>query len=93
MTQPNGSTRHYVTASEVGNFAYCPESWYLERFGVAPDGDAIRRLRDGNSAHRRIGRTTDRLASTEVLRRTILIALIVVALMLLTHAVGVHIPH
>lgn len=89
MTRPNGGARHYVTASEVGNFAYCPESWYLERFGVAPDGDAIRRLRDGSSDHRRIGRSTDRLASTEMLRRAILMALIVVALMLLLQAVGV----
>ena len=92
MTRPNGGARHYITASEVGNFAYCPESWYLERFGVAPDRAAIRLLRDGSSAHKRIGRTTDRLASTELLRRTILIALIVVALTLLSQAVGVQLP-
>ena len=92
MTPPNGSARHYVTASEVGNFAYCPESWYLERFGVAPDGDGIQRLRDGSSAHKRIGRATDHLASTEVLRSTILIGLIVVALLLLSQAVGVQVP-
>ena len=92
MTRLNGSARHYVTASEVGNFAYCAESWYLERFGVVPDGDAIRRLRDGSSDHRRIGRSTDRLASTEVLRRTILIGLIVVALLLLSQAVGMQVP-
>jgi len=52
----------------------------------------VHRLRDGSSAHKRIGRSTDRLASTEALRRTLLIRLIVVALVLFWQALGVHTP-
>jgi hypothetical protein len=33
MSQIN--RRHIITASEVGEFVYCPKAWYLKRCGEA----------------------------------------------------------
>jgi hypothetical protein len=60
---------------------FCPEAWYLQRRGTAPDVDAMERLRAGSLAQRRIRRATDRLVTTDAIRRGLLIGLIVVALL------------
>jgi hypothetical protein len=73
----------YITASEVGNFTYCPEAWFLQRFGHSPDADAMQRLHDGTRRHQWIGRTTARLVGTDDLRRVLLIIVIGLAALLL----------
>ncbi len=79
----------YLSASEIGSFAYCPEAWYLERYGIPPDAATMERLRAGSVAHRRIGHATDRLVRLDKVRRGLLIALIVLALVMLTHVSGI----
>ena len=81
----------YVTASEVGAFVYCPESWYLGRRGQARAGPAVERLNAGAAAHRRIGHATDTLVAVDLARRGLLVAmlLVAVALLLLVLDVGV----
>ena len=83
----------YLSASEIGAFVYCPEAWWLRRHGNAPDADAMERLRAGSLAHRRIGRATDRLVTTDAIRRVLLIGLIVVALLLFAPEVVVQLAH
>ena len=80
--------RAYITASEVGDFTYCPESWYLRRFGHSPDADAMQRLHDGTRQHERIGQTTELIADTDALRRGLLIILAVLAALLLATSAG-----
>ena len=80
----------YLSASEIGAFVYCPEAWWLRRHGNAPDADAMERLRAGSLAHRRIGRATDRLITTDSIRRVLFIGLIVVALLLFAQGMGAH---
>jgi hypothetical protein len=83
----------YLSASEIGSFVYCPEAWYLERYGIPPDAGTMERLRAGSVAHRRIGHATDRLVGLDKLRRGLLIALIVVALVTLTNISGNGLAH
>jgi hypothetical protein len=78
----------YVTASEVGNFTYCPEAWYLQRFGRRPDRNAIQRLRAGTHAHQRIGKSTGQLFAMENLRRALVLVLIVLVALLLLDGLG-----
>ena len=80
--------RPYLTASEVGDFTYCPESCYLRRFGHVPDAEAIQDLRDGTRQHERIGRTAERIVDTDALRRGLLIILVVLAALLLATSAG-----
>ena len=80
--------RHYLTASEVGDFTYCPESWYLRRFGHVPDAETSHDLRDGTRQHERIGRTAERIVDTDALRRGLLIILVVLAALLLATSAG-----
>ena len=80
--------RPYLSASEVGNFAYCPEAWFLQRFGHAPDADAVRRLHDGTRRHHRIGHATEQLVGTDALRRSLLIVILVLAALLVAANMG-----
>ena len=81
----------YVTASEVGAFVYCPESWYLGRRGHVRAGPAVEQLQAGVAAHRRIGHATDTLVAVDLARRGLLVAmlLVAIALVLLVLDVGV----
>jgi hypothetical protein len=53
----------------------------------------MERLRAGSLAHRRIGRATGRLVTTDSIRRVLLIGLIVVALLLFVQGMGVQVAH
>lgn len=79
----------YLTASEVGQFAYCPEAWFLRRFGHMPDADAKQRLEHGTRQHARIGRTTERIVDTDALRRGLLVILVALAVVLVATSTGV----
>jgi hypothetical protein len=50
-----------LSASELGQFAYCPQAWFLARCNIPVDEDARLRLEAGTRAHCRIGRRTDLL--------------------------------
>lgn len=79
----------YLTASEVGQFAYCPEAWYLRRFGHSTDAVARQRLHHGTRQHERIGRTTERIVDTDALRRSLLIVVVALGALLLAASTGV----
>jgi hypothetical protein len=80
--------RRYLSASEVGNYTYCPQAWYLQRLGRRPDRDALQRLHAGTRAHQRIGKTTEQLVAVDALRRTVLLMLIVLVAVLLFSGLG-----
>jgi hypothetical protein len=81
---PVGPARPYLTASEIGSFAFCRQAWYLDRCGVAVDARAQRRRAQGVLAHRGIGRQVDHVRTLDGARRVALALLagLVVALLL-----------
>ncbi len=71
-----GSLEPYASptlcASEIGEFAYCPQAWFLGRCNIPVDEQARLRLEAGTRAHRHIGRRTDLLRTTEQIRMVLL---------------------
>ena len=53
----------------------------------------MERLRAGSFAHGRIGRATDRLVTTDAIRRVLLIGLVAVALLLFAQELGDQLTH
>ena len=45
-----------LSASEIGQYVYCSQSWYLQRCGYEPDSPA---LQPGKTHHRALGNTLD----------------------------------
>ena len=80
----------YLTASEIGSFVYCPEAWYLQRFGVAPDEGALARLRAGGLAHQQIGRRTETLVGIDAVRRGLLLVVVLVAVLMVANSLGLN---
>jgi len=80
--------RAYLTASEVGTFVYCPEAWFLQRFGHVPDADARLRMQAGTRAHRQIGRSTEQVVVMDAIRRGLLGILVALAALLLAVGTG-----
>ena len=82
--QPVEPARPYLTASEIGTFAFCRQAWYLDRCGVAVDARARRRRAQGALAHRSIGRQVDQVQTIDTVRRLALVLLagLVLALLL-----------
>jgi hypothetical protein len=78
-----------LTASEVAEYTFCPEAWYLRRHAVRPSPDAERRLECGARAHRRIGKATDHLRVVETARKVLLLGIVLVALVLAAHLAAV----
>lgn len=70
-----------LCASEIGEFAYCPQAWFLGRCNIPVDEQAQLRLEAGTRAHRRIGRQTDRLRATERVKTVLLISVVVLAVL------------
>ena len=64
-----------LSASEVGQFAFCRQAWYLARRGARVDARGQERLLTGIAAHRKIGRRTDQLIATERMRSNVSIAI------------------
>ena len=70
-----------LCASKIGEFAYCPHAWFLGRCDIPVDEQARLRLEAGTRAHRRIGRRTDMLRTTEQVRMVLLVAMAALAIL------------
>ncbi len=77
-----------LSASEVAEYTFCPQAWYLRRHQVAPSPEAQRRLQRGSATHREIGRTTDRMRLVKTLRQILLLAITLVAVLLIAQLAG-----
>jgi hypothetical protein len=77
-----------LNASEIAEYTYCPEAWYLRRHAVSRSPDAERRLQHGAARHREIGHTTDRIRLVSSVRMTLLIAMGLVSLALVIQLAG-----
>src|SRR6516225_1063371 len=64
-----------LCASELGEFAYCWQAWFLGRCNSPVDEQARLRLEAGTHAHRRIGQRTDALRTTEQVRTALLVVM------------------
>jgi hypothetical protein len=69
-----------LCASEIGEFAYCPQAWFLGRCNIPLDEQARHQLEAGTRAHRRIGRRTDTLRTTEQVRMALLVVMAALAI-------------
>ena len=69
-----------LCASEIGEFAYCPQAWFLGRCNIPLDEQARLRLEAGSRAHQRIGRRTDLLRTAEQMRRVLLVSMAALAI-------------
>ena len=74
----------WLTASELGSFAFCPQSWYLDRHRVNVTNEAEVRREVGRHAHREIGRQTDLIRVADVGRRLLVLAIFATLLLLAT---------
>ena len=73
-----------LSASEIANFAFCPQAWHLQRHGTEQNVASTRNLERGTFEHRRIGGRADRVRGLERLRRVtlLLIAILLAGLLL-----------
>jgi hypothetical protein len=72
----------FLTASEIGAYAFCPQAWYLQRRKAKRPPVAARVLERGSIAHQHIGHQTDRLRQLENFRFLLLVVMIAVAVVL-----------
>lgn len=70
-----------LSASEVSEYVFCPEAWYLSRHGVVGNAKGAQNRKTGIAAHRSIGLETDRLLGLQRLERALLLAIVVVVLL------------
>jgi DoxX-like family len=70
-----------LTASEIAEFTYCPQSWWLRRSGVLGSAIGEFRRRDGAELHRMIGGRTNDLRDSEVASRLLRTAALFFALL------------
>jgi hypothetical protein len=68
--------QHVISASEVGEYAYCAKAWYLKRCGAAAQGE---HLAAGTAFHTRHGNEVARVARLKRASN----ALVLLALLLL----------
>ena len=52
------TTKEKITASEIGQYTFCPLSWHLQKKGYPPDSPA---LKHGYSSHIKLGTTITQL--------------------------------
>ena len=71
-----------LCASEIGEFAYCPQAWFLGRCNIPVDEQARLRLEAGTRAHQRIGRRSDLLRTTEQIRWVLLVSMAALAIII-----------
>jgi hypothetical protein len=81
----------FLSASEIGEFVFCGEAWYLRRRQVPRADFGERRLQQGTLAHRQIGKRTERLRGIERLR-VVLLAATIILLAVIAVEFGAHTP-
>jgi len=69
-----------LSASEIGNFTFCPQAWHLQRRGTTRNIAGARSVEEGIFAHRRIGSRADRVLGLERLRRVMLLVVAVLVI-------------
>ena len=69
-----------LSASEIGAYTYCPESWVLDRLRAPHSSLGEQRRMDGSRAHQRIGRRIDRLTALEQAARVTRFAILMLLL-------------
>jgi hypothetical protein len=72
-----------LRASDIGEYTFCPEAWYLHRHEAARSVVAKERLATGVQAHRRIGARTDRVRRIDMARRLLLAVMAILVVTLL----------
>jgi hypothetical protein len=70
----------WVTASELGDWAYCRRAWWYARRGV--ERDATPQLAAGTAGHAAFGRQVDRIERRRGLGLGLMVAALAVALLL-----------
>ncbi len=85
---PNLDTSRVLSASEIGEYAYCPQAWYYRRAGIQVSRTARLRRQEGNRVHRQIGRHTDSMRATDVARSAALTCCFLLLLLLVVWELG-----
>jgi hypothetical protein len=78
-----------LSASEIGAYTYCPESWVLDRLHAPQSRLGQRRRFQGSLAHARIGSRIDQLTILQKATRLIGFAILVLLLIVPTLLLGV----
>ena len=82
-----------LSASEIGAYTYCPESWVLDRLQAPHSMPGQQRRLNGSVAHCRIGRGIDQLTLLERGVRLTGLAIILLLVVVAALSTGVvHIP-
>jgi len=73
--------KHILTASEIGNYSFCPAAWYQQRTGAPRDAANLVSLEDGRRSHRQIAIHASRAQALDQIRGVLLVivAVLVVA--------------
>jgi hypothetical protein len=77
------NSRPVLSASEIAQFVFCREAWYIERQGLISARNPLDRREQGRAAHREIGRRTDALLRSERRVRDLLVVFAIFATALL----------
>ncbi len=75
--------RPWITASELGRWAYCEQAFFLVRSGVPGSSASVERMREGSRTHRELGRRADAARRAGTLERALLVGAAACALLLL----------
>ena len=80
-------TSPVLSASEIGQYTYCANAWYLQRCGIEPESPA---LEHGTQVHHQLGGALDRVQRHERRSSWMLAAgLLILLLALLAFLLGV----
>jgi len=75
-----------LTASEIGQYHYCPVAWYLRRCGFEPESPA---LQEGIKYHKDVGESLESLPSQQHTSNTLKkIAILLILISILTLVLG-----
>ncbi|MDP9352091.1 MAG: hypothetical protein M3P51_11190 [Chloroflexota bacterium] len=74
--------RPWVSASELGRWAYCEQAFFLARSGVPGSSASVERMRKGARTHRELGRRADTARHAGTIERALLVGAAVCALLL-----------
>jgi hypothetical protein len=78
-----GRNEPVLTASEIGEFVFCPQAWHHSRARADRTEAATQRIEAGLNAHERIARQSDWIQIGRALRVALLIAAFGIVLLLL----------